>query len=182
MQAPALLTAYRTGGGVPWSAYGEGMRTGQADLNRPWYLGPLGTEWLPALPEARRGAAGRGTGRRRRVRRGVVEHRDRPRLPGVGRRRLRPRRALGGGGVGARAGRGAERPADLRRARRRHAARRVVRRGEGLRVRARPGRPGAVPGRGAPAGAARRVRARDGRAGAGAAGRGQRRRACSSSG
>ncbi|GAB3678272.1 class I SAM-dependent methyltransferase [Angustibacter aerolatus] len=51
VQLPALLTAYRTGGGVPWSAYGEGMRTGQADLNRPWYLGPLGTEWLPALPE-----------------------------------------------------------------------------------------------------------------------------------
>ena len=32
-QAPALLDAYRRGGGVPWSAYGEDMRTGQAEFN-----------------------------------------------------------------------------------------------------------------------------------------------------
>lgn len=35
-QLPALVAAYRDGGGVPWSAFGEGMRTSQADLNRPW--------------------------------------------------------------------------------------------------------------------------------------------------
>ena len=27
------------------------MRTAQAEANRPLYLGPLGSEWLPALPE-----------------------------------------------------------------------------------------------------------------------------------
>ena len=35
VQLPALLETYRTGGGVGWSAYGEPMRTGQADANRP---------------------------------------------------------------------------------------------------------------------------------------------------
>jgi hypothetical protein len=31
----ALLDAYRTGGGVPYSAYGADMREGQAAINRP---------------------------------------------------------------------------------------------------------------------------------------------------
>ncbi|MFC3962577.1 class I SAM-dependent methyltransferase [Nocardia jiangsuensis] len=52
VQLPALLAAYRTGGGVGWHEYGEVMRTGQADANRPLFLHVLGTDWLPALPEA----------------------------------------------------------------------------------------------------------------------------------
>jgi 2-polyprenyl-3-methyl-5-hydroxy-6-metoxy-1,4-benzoquinol methylase len=48
---PLLLEAYRSGGGVPWSAYGQDGREGQADLNRPVYLNLLGKEWLPSLPE-----------------------------------------------------------------------------------------------------------------------------------
>ena len=51
VQLPALEEAYRTGGGVGWAAYGEQMRTAQAEANRPLYLGPLGSEWLPALPD-----------------------------------------------------------------------------------------------------------------------------------
>jgi 2-polyprenyl-3-methyl-5-hydroxy-6-metoxy-1,4-benzoquinol methylase len=51
IQVPALTEAYRSGGGVGWSTYGELMRTAQADANRPLFLGPLGTELLPALPE-----------------------------------------------------------------------------------------------------------------------------------
>jgi SAM-dependent methyltransferase len=50
-QLPALLEAYRTGGGVPWSAYGDDMRTGQADMNRPWFLTALGTQWFPAAAD-----------------------------------------------------------------------------------------------------------------------------------
>lgn len=50
-QIPALVHAYRNGGGVPWSQYGSAMRTGQADTNRPWFLRVLGTEWLPEVPE-----------------------------------------------------------------------------------------------------------------------------------
>lgn len=49
-RADALVEAYRTGGGVPWEAYGPGMRTGQADGNRPSYLHLLAQEWLPAVP------------------------------------------------------------------------------------------------------------------------------------
>ncbi len=51
MQIPALLEAYRTGTGVGWPQYGPDMRTGQADMNRPWFLKALGTEWFPAVPE-----------------------------------------------------------------------------------------------------------------------------------
>ncbi len=50
-QLPALLLAYRNGGGVGWEQYGEHMRTAQADANRPAFLHLLGTEWLPAVPD-----------------------------------------------------------------------------------------------------------------------------------
>ncbi|MET0448281.1 MAG: methyltransferase domain-containing protein [Aeromicrobium sp.] len=46
----SLVEAYRTGGGVPWESFGPGMRTGQADGNRPAYLHLLAQEWLPAVP------------------------------------------------------------------------------------------------------------------------------------
>jgi 2-polyprenyl-3-methyl-5-hydroxy-6-metoxy-1,4-benzoquinol methylase len=47
----AVMEAMRTGGGVPWSAYGADGREGQADLNRVQFLNFLGTEWLPSLPD-----------------------------------------------------------------------------------------------------------------------------------
>jgi predicted O-methyltransferase YrrM len=36
-QLPALLDAYRSGGGVSWAQYGAEARESQADMNRPWY-------------------------------------------------------------------------------------------------------------------------------------------------
>lgn len=54
LQMPALLEAYRSGGGVGWSAYGELMRTAQADANRPLFLDLLGSSWLPSLPDVHR--------------------------------------------------------------------------------------------------------------------------------
>ena len=51
IQLPALLEAYRTGGGVSWEAYGEDMRTGQAEMNRPWFINALGSEWFPSAPQ-----------------------------------------------------------------------------------------------------------------------------------
>ncbi|MFS0865850.1 class I SAM-dependent methyltransferase [Microbacterium sp. 179-B 1A2 NHS] len=36
-QLPALLEAYRTGGGVSWQQLGEDARESQAALNRPWF-------------------------------------------------------------------------------------------------------------------------------------------------
>ncbi|MDN4481797.1 methyltransferase domain-containing protein [Demequina muriae] len=36
-QMPALLEAYRTGGGVSWDQMGDDARWSQADMNRPWF-------------------------------------------------------------------------------------------------------------------------------------------------
>jgi ubiquinone/menaquinone biosynthesis C-methylase UbiE len=47
---PRLIEAYRTGGGVDWSAYGPDMIESQGDFNRPWLVGSFGTEILPAIP------------------------------------------------------------------------------------------------------------------------------------
>lgn len=46
---PKLLSAYRTGGGVPWSAYGPDAFEAQGDFNRPWLVNQLGTEYFPAI-------------------------------------------------------------------------------------------------------------------------------------
>lgn len=48
-QAPSLLTAYRTGAGVSWAAYGDDMRTGQSDLNRPLFLHNLVPDYLSQI-------------------------------------------------------------------------------------------------------------------------------------
>jgi SAM-dependent methyltransferase len=37
VQLPALLQAYRSGGGVSWAQLGADARESQADMNRPWY-------------------------------------------------------------------------------------------------------------------------------------------------
>jgi SAM-dependent methyltransferase len=47
----AVERAFRTGGGVPWEAYGSHGREAQADANRPVFLNLLGEEWLPAIPD-----------------------------------------------------------------------------------------------------------------------------------
>ena len=51
IQLPALLEAYRSGGGVSWERFGPDMRTGQAEMNRPWFLRALGSDWFPMAPE-----------------------------------------------------------------------------------------------------------------------------------
>ena len=51
---PALLTAYRDGGGVPYVDYGAEFRSAIALLNRPMFLNQLGSEWLPAMPDVDR--------------------------------------------------------------------------------------------------------------------------------
>ncbi|HWB56061.1 MAG TPA: methyltransferase domain-containing protein [Gaiellaceae bacterium] len=48
---PAVEEAFRTGGGVPWDAYGQLARDSQADSNRPLYANLLGSEWLPAIAD-----------------------------------------------------------------------------------------------------------------------------------
>ncbi|MFE6925318.1 class I SAM-dependent methyltransferase [Nocardia sp. NPDC057663] len=44
VQLPALVRAYRDGGGVGWSEYGADMRESQSDLNRPWFEHRLATD------------------------------------------------------------------------------------------------------------------------------------------
>lgn len=51
MQMEGLLEAYRSGGGVSWETFGEDMRTGQADMNRPWFINAIGSEWFPSAPQ-----------------------------------------------------------------------------------------------------------------------------------
>jgi 2-polyprenyl-3-methyl-5-hydroxy-6-metoxy-1,4-benzoquinol methylase len=48
---PALVDAFRSGGLVPWSAYGRDMVEAQGDFNRPWLVGSFGTEYLPSIPD-----------------------------------------------------------------------------------------------------------------------------------
>jgi SAM-dependent methyltransferase len=47
---PELLEAYRSGGGVDWSDYGQDMREAQSDMNRPLFEGPL-ADALRSVPE-----------------------------------------------------------------------------------------------------------------------------------
>ncbi len=46
----ATAQAFRRGGGVSWAEFGPNMRTGQAELNIPWFMNELGATWLPSLP------------------------------------------------------------------------------------------------------------------------------------
>jgi 2-polyprenyl-3-methyl-5-hydroxy-6-metoxy-1,4-benzoquinol methylase len=48
---PDLVAAFRSGGEVPWSAYGRDMIESQGDFNRPWLVGSLGTEYVPSIPD-----------------------------------------------------------------------------------------------------------------------------------
>ncbi len=47
---PQVLEAFRTGGGVPYDAYGPDMRRGIARINRPMFLNLLAQEWFPQVP------------------------------------------------------------------------------------------------------------------------------------
>ena len=51
---PALLQAYRDGGGVPYPAYGTEFRNSIASLNRPMFKNQLGSEWIPAMADVDR--------------------------------------------------------------------------------------------------------------------------------
>jgi 2-polyprenyl-3-methyl-5-hydroxy-6-metoxy-1,4-benzoquinol methylase len=46
-----VMDAFRTGGGVPYEAYGEDMRSAISSLNRPGFLSLLGTTWFPAITD-----------------------------------------------------------------------------------------------------------------------------------
>lgn len=47
----ALLEAFRSGGGVPYDAYGPDLAAGQARFNRPMLLHQLAQDYIPAMPD-----------------------------------------------------------------------------------------------------------------------------------
>jgi 2-polyprenyl-3-methyl-5-hydroxy-6-metoxy-1,4-benzoquinol methylase len=47
----SLLTAFRTGDGVPYADYGDNLHEAQAAFTRPMFENLLGKEWLPSVPE-----------------------------------------------------------------------------------------------------------------------------------
>ena len=69
---PNVAGAFRTGGGVPYEAYGGDMRSAISALNRPGFMSLLGSDWFPAItdvdkrlrsqPPARVADVGCGTG------------------------------------------------------------------------------------------------------------------------
>jgi SAM-dependent methyltransferase len=48
---PAVLDAYRNGGGVSFDEYGSDLREGQAAINYPAFWNQLPEEWLPAITD-----------------------------------------------------------------------------------------------------------------------------------
>lgn len=48
---PDVIDAFRTGDGVPWSAFGSEAAEAQGDFNRAWLLSDLGSSYLPAVPD-----------------------------------------------------------------------------------------------------------------------------------
>eukprot|EP00850_Spirogloea_muscicola_P021633 SM000256S08687 [mRNA] locus=s256:48588:50174:- [translate_table: standard] len=51
LMVPQLLDAFRTGGGVPFEAYGEHMVAGIAASSQAGYAQYLTQEWIPMLPD-----------------------------------------------------------------------------------------------------------------------------------
>ncbi len=47
----ALMEAFRTGGGVPYEAYGEDTLEAIGMGNRPMYLNDYAARWIPAMPD-----------------------------------------------------------------------------------------------------------------------------------
>jgi 2-polyprenyl-3-methyl-5-hydroxy-6-metoxy-1,4-benzoquinol methylase len=47
----SVLGAFRSGDGVPYSAYGTDLHQGQAEFTRPMFEHLLGSEWLPGIPD-----------------------------------------------------------------------------------------------------------------------------------
>jgi 2-polyprenyl-3-methyl-5-hydroxy-6-metoxy-1,4-benzoquinol methylase len=48
---PQLIEAFRTGAGIPYDAYGDDVREGQAASGKAKYRQKLGREWIAAMPD-----------------------------------------------------------------------------------------------------------------------------------
>ncbi|MEJ2157903.1 MAG: class I SAM-dependent methyltransferase, partial [Desulfobacteraceae bacterium] len=50
----AIEAAFRTGGGIDFADYGDDLRKGVAELNRPMFLHQLGQDYLPSIADIHR--------------------------------------------------------------------------------------------------------------------------------
>ncbi len=48
---PSLVEAFRSGGGVPYEAYGRDMLMAQGLGTRPMFMNDLASKWVPAMPD-----------------------------------------------------------------------------------------------------------------------------------
>ncbi|MGH3983513.1 MAG: hypothetical protein ACRDST_12730 [Pseudonocardiaceae bacterium] len=114
---PDLLTAYRTGAGVPFTAYGDEIRDHIEQLNRPMFVNDLAATWLPAVPDLHTRLQADPPARVAEIACGARLGVDRagPRLPQGPRRRVRPRRGVDPAGHPQRGGERRRRPGQLRR-------------------------------------------------------------------
>jgi SAM-dependent methyltransferase len=48
---PQVVEAFRSGGGVPYAAYGAAVREGIEAINRPMFTHQLAADWVPAMPD-----------------------------------------------------------------------------------------------------------------------------------
>ncbi|MDQ3429973.1 MAG: methyltransferase domain-containing protein [Actinomycetota bacterium] len=48
---PAVLEAFRSGGGVPYADFDADFCEGQSEMNRSQFVNLLGSEWLPTVPD-----------------------------------------------------------------------------------------------------------------------------------
>ncbi len=48
---PAVLEAFRVGGGVPYAHYDADFCEGQAEMNRTQFVNSVGSDWLPTVPD-----------------------------------------------------------------------------------------------------------------------------------
>ena len=91
---PQVLDAFRTGGGVEYSAYGEQLRAFVERINRPMFLNQLAQQWFPQVPGLVARLSATRPRRRHRLRIRMVQHHDRAGLPPRQGHRRRPRRGL----------------------------------------------------------------------------------------
>ena len=60
MAMDGIVDAYRTGRGLTFGEYGDGIREFQAAANRPQFVNLLASSWLPAMPDVVERLAGQG--------------------------------------------------------------------------------------------------------------------------
>lgn len=54
MKLPDIVEVHRSGAGVSWEAFGHDMRESQGDMNKPFFLKLLATEWFGGVEDIHR--------------------------------------------------------------------------------------------------------------------------------